>query len=580
MRPETRITKTLTPASACWLPVPVQGNVPGIATVSLQLSGPGFAVKRSWPIEVRAPQLPVSRDEVATLASGETWTANSQLAAGIVPSTASVAINVSTTRSYNDVAGCCAGSTNIRWAAWNRPPAGPCRCWCSTISHPQAGMPKMQALRDRIQNAIDTVLDMQNTSGGFGIWGPSADTDRYLSVFAMDFLYQAKQRGFIVADEGLRRGARYLQETASSDSYDDATRAYAFYVLAREGQVNLSDLRYFSDTRASEMKTAIAPALAGAALAQVGDRARADFAFGRARDIVMTADPTAYQKLTPEYGSLLRDTAGTTALAAEGGAVNLLPALLRRSASLDMTLNGTTTQEKAWMLRAAYELAKQRQPLNVTLNGAAVTPRDGAVRLSPTLADLARGIAFRNNGRLAVWRSVSVSGSPDAPLPEEALGFTLTKTVWQMDGKAHADLANLHQNDRVLVLVEGKMANNYYRRMAVIDLLPAGLEIETTLSGDEGKAITGLGALTSTDIAEARDDRYVAAFTIGSQYRPAPDPTKPPPPEPQPEFHLAYVARVVSTGHFQLPAADAQDMYAPQIHARTSMGTVTTTAGH
>ena len=48
-----------------------------------------------------------------------------------------------------------------------------------------------------------------------------------------------------------------------------------------QGKVNLSDLRYFTDTRGSAMNTALAPALAGAALAQVGDRARADHAFER-----------------------------------------------------------------------------------------------------------------------------------------------------------------------------------------------------------------------------------------------------------------------------------------------------------
>ncbi len=440
------------------------------------------------------------------VSAGETWTADSKLASGIVPATVSVAINVSTTRSYNDVAGM------LRWL--DKYPMG---CLEQTTSRampllvfndlaPQAGI-KTEDFRGRIQDAVDTVLDMQNTSGGFGLWGPSEDPDRYLSVFAMDFLFQAKQRNFIVPDEGLRRGTRFLQETSSSDSYDDTTRAYAFYVLAREGKVNLSDLRYFTDTKGSNMRDALAPALAGAALAQVGDRARADYAFGLAKDIVMKADPTPYQRLTSEYGSLLRDTAGTTALAAEGGAMNLLPALLQRSSSLDMSLNGTTTQEKAWMLRAAYNLSPQRQPLNVTLNGAATTPTDGAVRLSPTLAQLSRGMAFRNNGNLAVWRSVSVSGAPDSPLPATASGLTVTKSVWRLDTHQQVDLATLRQNDRALIVIDGKMDNNYFRRMAVIDLLPPGLEIETTLSGDEGKP-QGINALTATDVAEARDDRY------------------------------------------------------------------------
>ena len=36
------------------------------------------------------------------------------------------------------------------------------------------------------------------------------------------------------------------------------TRAYAFYVLARNGQANVSDLRYFSDTKVAAMTSALA----------------------------------------------------------------------------------------------------------------------------------------------------------------------------------------------------------------------------------------------------------------------------------------------------------------------------------
>ena len=37
-------------------------------------------------------------------------------------------------------------------------------------------------------------------------------------------------------------------------------------------------------------------------------------------------------------------------------------------------------------------------------------------------------------------------------------------------------------------------------------------------------------------------------------------------------FRVAYIARAVSVGRFALPAAHAEDMYAPAIRARTSMG--------
>ncbi len=123
-----------------------------------------------------------------------------------------------------------------------------------------------------------------------------------------------------------------------------------------------------------------------------------------------------------------------------------------------------------------------------------------------------------------------------------------------------ADLANLHQNDRVIIEISGQMQHNTYRQMGIIDLLPAGLEIESTLTGDDGKPYTFLNQLGDMNMTDARDDRFVASFSIGSQYVSDDDKKKP---EPQPIFRVAYIARAVTTGTFVLPAADVSDMYAP-----------------
>jgi uncharacterized protein YfaS (alpha-2-macroglobulin family) len=208
-------------------------------------------------------------------------------------------------------------------------------------------------------------------------------------------------------------------------------------------------------------------------------------------------------------------------------------------------------------------------PLNVTVNGTPTAPRDGAVRLTPTLAQLDGGVTLANKGDAVVWRSTAITGTPNAALPASAYGFTLNKSVWTMSG-APADVSSLHQNDRVIVEISGQMPNALYRQMGVIDLLPAGLEIEQPLAGDDAKAYPFLGTLMDTSRQDARDDRFIAAFDIGERYRPMNRKG----PEPTPSFHIAYIARAVSAGHFTLPAAWAEDMYAPAIRARTSVGTL------
>jgi uncharacterized protein YfaS (alpha-2-macroglobulin family) len=573
--PRDVLTRTLARGVRVLLPVELDGTGLGVAGITLVLSGPqGFKVTHSWPIEVRAPQLDVARDETVVLGAGQSFSAERSLVSDLVPSTVKVALGVSAVHGYNDVPGL------LKWL--DKYPFG---CIEQTVSRAMpllyfndladlAGLAKDQTLHARIQDAVDNVLDMQNFSGDFGMWGPGADADAWLSVFALDFLKQAKDKGYVVANEALRRGAGWLRTAATSDSNDDQVRAYAFYVLAHMGEENLSDLRYFSDTRGSEWNNAIAAALTGAAAAQAGDRSRAVYALGRARSILASANPVTYT--TADYGSFVRDLAATTALAIEADDPEIVPALMRRVGDVDMRLNATTTQEKAWMLRAAYALTKQRVPLDILVNGKPSQARDGAIRLSPSLAQLDSGITLTNRGDAPVWRTTSVEGTPTAALPAEADGLTLKKTVWTLSGTP-ADLSVVKQNDRLMVVLEGQMANNFYRQMAALDLLPAGLEIESPVTVDEGKTYSWLDALSDVTVEDARDDRFVAAFTVGSQDQETPDPKKPLPPPPT--FRLAYIARAVTAGTFALPAGNVSDMYAPQIHARTDMATITIAAG-
>ena len=104
-----------------------------------------------------------------------------------------------------------------------------------------------------------------------------------------------------------------------------------------------------------------------------------------------------------------------------------------------------------------------------------------------------------------------MQGTPSAAQPAEANGLTLKKTVWTLSGQP-ADLANLHQNDRVMIVLEGQMETPYLHHMASLDLLPAGLEIEMPIAGDDAKAYPWLEKLSDVNLEDARDDRFVAAF--------------------------------------------------------------------
>jgi hypothetical protein len=80
--------------------------------------------------------------------------------------------------------------------------------------------------------------------------------------------------------------------------------------------------------------------------------------------------------------------------------------------------------------------------------------------------------------------------------------------------------------------------------LVVADLLPAGFEIEAVLRPEDAGAngpYRFLGNLVAPNIAEARDDRFVAAFDLYDQKRET----------------VAYMVRVVTPGSFTMPGVVA-----------------------
>lgn len=553
------------------LAIPLRGAEPGIGTIALKVTGPnGFAVERSWGIEVRPPMLPQADEIVAVQKPGESFALPKDLLAAYVPGTTSVAVTLTGARGFDNVAGM------LRWL--DRYPFG---CLEQTTSRAfplvhfndmalLAGAKQDLTIPARVQQAIDRVADMQMYSGAFGMWSSgSSEADAWLSVYATDFLTVAKGKGYVVPQDAVTRALGWLRTTAGADWHADHTRAYAFYVLARQGAVNPGEVRYFADNRISGMTNPLAVGLTGAALSAIGDRARSGAAFARVRDMVAAAEPSSY--VAPDYGSYLRDIAGLTFAAAEGQDMVALPALLERAAQVPMKPEWTTTQEKGWMLLAANAIRAQAPAISADVRGVeGAAVKDNALRFSPTPAEVAAGVTVGNTGQRDVWRIVSVEGVPAQVLPAASSGgLALKRTFWTLDGQP-ADLAALRQNDQIVVKIEGGLDNNYYRDMAILDLLPAGLEIEAGVTPDQASALyPWLGPLTGVAAQQLRDDRYVATFGIGSRYRPS-DGT----PEPQPVFAVAYVARAVTPGVFVLPPANAEDMYAPGVRARTDGGKV------
>ena len=330
----------------------------------------GINVTRNWPYEVRPGQLRTADSTVAQLAPGDTLTLPAERFAPYLTQTASMSVTLASSRGF-DVPGLL--------KALDRYPYG-CLEQTTSRAYPllvfndvaaSAGIAQEEGLRARLQKSVDKVLDMQTPSGAFGMWGWGSGTAyEWLSVYALDFLHEAKERDYVVPQDALNRGANWLRQSAAQTWQPNNIRAYGLFVLARQGGVNLSDLRYYHDTDLEKIETPMAAAHLGGALAMMGDRSRARSAFVRA---VRLAQADLDDKVFSAYASQLRDVAGVTAVIAQAGEAEMLPALFEAIETLRTKSDFMTTQEMAWMLLAAHEVDEAQGPLDVSVEGTTTT---------------------------------------------------------------------------------------------------------------------------------------------------------------------------------------------------------------
>src|SRR5688572_12054642 len=133
----------------------------------------------------------------------------------------------------------------------------------------------------------------------------------------------------------------------------------------------------------------------------------------------------------------------------------------------------------------------------------------------PAALSLPTAKTYTNRGDVPVYAKASVTGVPREDLPPADEGFTIVRTIHAPDG-TEADLANVKQNDLMVVVLTGRATSGLDHQALITDLLPAGFEAEiaSLASARQTGDYSWLPALTTPLYAEYRDDRFVAAFDV------------------------------------------------------------------
>ena len=407
----------------------------------MRVTGPnGIDVRRHLTFDVKVPAGDIRRLTVSQLqAKGGKITLSSDLFQDLIPRRSRATITVGPTASL-DVPGIL--------AALDRYPYG---CAEQTTSRAlpllyvndvakRMGLATDTVLRERIDGAIARVFEMQDSSGAFGVWGPS-DGDMWLTSYVTDFLTRAKEAGYAVRQQPFNQALDRLQNFISyAQDFENGGegRAYALYVLARNGRAPIGELRYYVDTRLDRFSTPLAQAQLGAALSMLGDKPRAEKALQAALKTIADKDDGLTRR---DYGTGVRDGAALITLASEigprqgrgaaprrRGGQGLPGQVLHLDAGAGLDAAGRARARRGGGQRRAHRQRRCRTRASWSARCPPAEVKDGA-------------LVIANESDAAVDAVVSVIGAALTPEPAVSKGFTIERTYYTLDGKK-VDLAS------------------------------------------------------------------------------------------------------------------------------------------
>ncbi|MBU2583636.1 MAG: alpha-2-macroglobulin family protein [Alphaproteobacteria bacterium] len=541
----------------------------GLQAYRVTVEGPdGISVGRDLKIDVKAPAGDIRRTTVATLKAGGSIEISPDLVADLIPERTELSVSVGPAARF-DAAGMIASLDRYPYGCTEQTISKALPLVYADLVATRTGISMDPEVKERVQKAIDRVFEMQDSSGAFGSWGPSA-TNMWLTAYAADFMTRAREAGYRVDprgyDQALDRLANFIAYAQDFES-GGGDRAYALYVLARNGRAPMGELRYYADARLNRFSTPIAKAQLGAALGLMGERQRATTAISAAANDLMGTPAVSTADYRDDYGSWLRDGAALLALSSE---TSIKPAstdgLADRVSAAALSDRYTSTQEQAWLLLAVKALGDSdaTSALRIGSN----TYKAPLNRTMSALQVKSNPITIHNEAAEDTTAVISITGAATMPEPPASEGFKIERAYYTLDGaaldlqSANGGKSAVKQNERFIVVVK-VTADKAGGRVLVADRLPAGFEVENPrlVSSGDLSSLSWLKTDIGAEHTEFRDDRVVAAFNLF-------DATN----KDSQTVSIAYMVRAVTPGSFVHPAAVVEDMYVPERHARTAAG--------
>ena len=525
----------------------------GLAKVEVTASSGNFSATDVINIEVRNPNLPVTRVNDGLLEAGRTWSTD-VVPFGIVGTNTAV-LEVSNIPPIN------LGS-RLRYLI--QYPHGCIEQTTSSVL-PQLYLSQVKVLTDVEKNlvqrnvtaGIERLKSFIQRDGGFSYWpGSTEGSDSWGTTYAGNFLVEADAKGYYVPEDMLKRWKKYQKTKAlewrRTDNYynSDLMQAYRLYTLALAGAPEIGAMNRLREDGALSSSAAW---MLAASYAKAGQPEAAKKLIAKLPTVIKQ-----YRELGYTYGSDVRDKALILeTLVLLNDKVKGVQVLKDISKYLSDNSYWMSTQETAFCLKAVGDFVgmdkRGELAFSYTINGKTVSASTELpiAQVQIPLNGLKKeSISIKSESNGTLFTRLILEGTPARGEEEDAQNnLSINVRYTNTDGN-EIDITRLEQGTEFIaeVSVAHSGVTSRYENLALSQVFPSGWEINNLrLTGDE--SFLKSDAFNYQDI---RDDRVYTYFWLGAAERRT--------------FRVMLTASYA--GSFYLPAISSEAMYDKGIYAR------------
>ncbi len=418
-----------------------------------------------------------------------------------------------------------------------------------------------------MQGILSVLRARQNADGAFGYWAANSHASEFVSVYAAHFLTEAAERGFSVAQSLRDNALRYLRTVAAHNEglgVDPNVRAYAIYVLTRNGVITTSNILDLRQTLEADQPETWRKGLAALYLAASYQLLKE---VNEAKSLVRNVEiaPVSPDGFDGFFDRSARNAQYLYILARHFP--QLLPALPPENilAIVEPLQRGEQNSLSAAYAVLAFDTyvdavgTPKTNKLEVSFQNRdrKLVPAEVSGKLFPTFPvdEQAQAIVFQSESSTPVFYQLTEAGF-DKTMPASEIHDKLEVVREYLDVN-FAPISEAQLGDDIYVNVRVRAIGSYnFQNVAIVDLLPAGFEAELQSTSGASRRSETMEVYTWTpDYVDIREDRVLMFGTVDQKVK-----------------EYVYRVRAKTEGSFTVPPLFAESMYNRRVQARSLGG--------